>query len=421
MGTTSTATSLTVPSSGRTLARAQSAEAATSSSSSHPPAKRSRFLLKRQDCTEKGIDLTTDGSHDSGAGTSELAVPLLATTRSSPNSPLMGTSYPSLSSPPHMDNKGDRDKDLIVPQPLPPCNSPPAANLTKQKSAEKSPYASTFGGGADTPPAIHHSLPPQISHKLPSVRVIPDASSDALEAAAHHRMAVPNVKLLCPPDFNDHRRIPLVKTRSTESPFDPPSRSSPMMSPGNPGPSRSVFHGDMSLVPASSASSSPSLGPPVFEHLPLPSPYDNMSHAVPPHLQNPHHHPHPHHHAMGGDPLAISPGHPPPHPLPLPPQLPLAPSTSAAGTSSPSVTASVAPVNASAADNTFGHCPKARDGPALGCNYCWNTTDTNGRILRRKTKYHCPECQANLCIVPCFQHYHEALEREKGGLSPHSQ
>ena len=36
----------------------------------------------------------------------------------------------------------------------------------------------------------------------------------------------------------------------------------------------------------------------------------------------------------------------------------------------------------------FGHCPKARDGPALGCNYCWNSTDpTNGRILRRKTKY----------------------------------
>ena len=63
----------------------------------------------------------------------------------------------------------------------------------------------------------------------------------------------------------------------------------------------------------------------------------------------------------------------------------------------------------------FGHCPKAREGPALGCNYCWNTTDSNGRILRRKTKYHCPECQANLCIVPCFQQYHEALEREKGG------
>lgn len=60
----------------------------------------------------------------------------------------------------------------------------------------------------------------------------------------------------------------------------------------------------------------------------------------------------------------------------------------------------------------FGHCPKAREGPALSCNFCWNTTDGSGRILRRKTKYHCPECQTNLCIVPCFQQYHEAMENE---------
>lgn len=53
------------------------------------------------------------------------------------------------------------------------------------------------------------------------------------------------------------------------------------------------------------------------------------------------------------------------------------------------------------------HCPVVRPGPALGCNYCWNTVDNHGRILRRKTKYHCPECQTNLCIVPCFQEYHE--------------
>lgn len=64
------------------------------------------------------------------------------------------------------------------------------------------------------------------------------------------------------------------------------------------------------------------------------------------------------------------------------------------------------------ATEQFGHCPKARDGPALSCNFCWNTTDGSGRILRRKTKYHCPECQTNLCIVPCFQQYHEAMENE---------
>lgn len=64
----------------------------------------------------------------------------------------------------------------------------------------------------------------------------------------------------------------------------------------------------------------------------------------------------------------------------------------------------------------FGHCPKARDGPALSCNFCWNTTDGSGRILRRKTKYHCPECQTNLCIVPCFQQYHESNEGENSSV-----
>lgn len=58
------------------------------------------------------------------------------------------------------------------------------------------------------------------------------------------------------------------------------------------------------------------------------------------------------------------------------------------------------------------HCPAVRPGPALGCNFCWNTIDAHGRILRRKTKYHCPECQTNLCIVPCFQEYHERQEQD---------
>ncbi|XP_063235274.1 protein tramtrack, beta isoform isoform X1 [Bacillus rossius redtenbacheri] len=64
------------------------------------------------------------------------------------------------------------------------------------------------------------------------------------------------------------------------------------------------------------------------------------------------------------------------------------------------------------------HCPALRPGPALGCNFCWNTIDGHGRILRRKTKYHCPECQTNLCIVPCFQEYHERLAVPPGALSP---
>uniref|UniRef100_A0A0P5LPZ1 Zinc finger and BTB domain-containing protein n=1 Tax=Daphnia magna TaxID=35525 RepID=A0A0P5LPZ1_9CRUS len=64
--------------------------------------------------------------------------------------------------------------------------------------------------------------------------------------------------------------------------------------------------------------------------------------------------------------------------------------------------------------STNGHCPVLRTGAALGCNYCWNTNDSHGRILRRKTKYHCPDCQANLCIVPCFQEYHEKYVSSSG-------
>jgi len=62
---------------------------------------------------------------------------------------------------------------------------------------------------------------------------------------------------------------------------------------------------------------------------------------------------------------------------------------------------------------TTGHRIALRDGPALGCNYCWNSTDENGRVQRRKTKYHCPECRTNLCIVPCYQRYHREREQEQ--------
>lgn len=63
-----------------------------------------------------------------------------------------------------------------------------------------------------------------------------------------------------------------------------------------------------------------------------------------------------------------------------------------------------------------GHCPVQREGPALGCNFCWNTIDNHGRTLRRKTKYHCPECKTNLCIVPCFQEYHEQQNKKEAAL-----
>lgn len=58
------------------------------------------------------------------------------------------------------------------------------------------------------------------------------------------------------------------------------------------------------------------------------------------------------------------------------------------------------------------HTPAVRSGPPLSCNFCWNTVDECGRILRRKTQYHCPECRTNLCIVPCFHEYHDGPESD---------
>ncbi|XP_063547603.1 uncharacterized protein LOC134755056 [Cydia strobilella] len=63
------------------------------------------------------------------------------------------------------------------------------------------------------------------------------------------------------------------------------------------------------------------------------------------------------------------------------------------------------------------HTPAVRNGPPLSCNFCWNTVDECGRILRRKTQYHCPECQTNLCIVPCFHEYHEGPDAADASAS----
>lgn len=77
----------------------------------------------------------------------------------------------------------------------------------------------------------------------------------------------------------------------------------------------------------------------------------------------------------------------------------------------------ILPSSTGSTSHSTGHCPVLRTGAALGCNYCWNTVDDRGRILRRKTKYHCPDCQANLCIVPCFQDYHEKFVSANEGKS----
>ncbi|CAK1554659.1 unnamed protein product [Leptosia nina] len=91
------------------------------------------------------------------------------------------------------------------------------------------------------------------------------------------------------------------------------------------------------------------------------------------------------------------------------------PSTSA---SSPATTTSTetAPVDTAPQTTRASHTPAFRFGPPLSCNFCWNTVDECGRILRRKTQYHCPECRTNLCIVPCFHEYHDGTNTEAANV-----
>ncbi|XP_059055236.1 protein tramtrack, beta isoform-like [Achroia grisella] len=70
------------------------------------------------------------------------------------------------------------------------------------------------------------------------------------------------------------------------------------------------------------------------------------------------------------------------------------------------------PSTATSQTPRVSHTPAVRSGPPLSCNFCWNTVDECGRILRRKTQYHCPECRTNLCIVPCFHEYHDGPESD---------
>ncbi|XP_038216306.1 protein jim lovell-like isoform X4 [Zerene cesonia] len=91
------------------------------------------------------------------------------------------------------------------------------------------------------------------------------------------------------------------------------------------------------------------------------------------------------------------------------------PSVSASGSVPASLPVTTSTSTSSEAVGTApraSHTPAVRSGPPLSCNFCWNTVDECGRILRRKTQYHCPECRTNLCIVPCFHEYHDGAESE---------
>ena len=280
------------------------------------------------------------------------------------------------------------------------------------------------------------------THKpLPAVRVIPDTPESVHEAVAEMEAMPPATSAM---ETSTASSGPMAGMTTTESRTLSPI-SDPLLLHPNSNFGRGPRGGDM-IQPNNSgnAAAAGGMSGPSYELLSQMQP-GGGSHLLQPQSQLMHVHSQPisaaptHH-----PPPPSDPDHPMPHmlpikmeqhPHPLPPPAAHA-STSRGGRTPPSTTqqpptlpppshvlSSSSMSFASLMPNIpeqFGHCPKAREGPALGCNYCWNTTDVNGRILRRKTKYHCPECQANLCIVPCFQKYHEAIDKERAAAASSS-
>ena len=452
------------------LGRTQSAGSEVGGSSSDSHNERSdavagkrtgRFCLRRQDCLEKG------------EGPTDYISPIPTIVRSSPNSPLMSSHYREANiaaSPPpgsaivqpsapndHIQVQIQGNNSLKAEcreQPESPPQAPHAHTtpiLTKQRSNPLSggdlgqsnpvslppllpkppPYSpshhpqspASHVGQVIVPVTLHHSglsspsntsqmasgpMTPPTAHKLPSVRVIPDTEPITTEISGHH----------------SHRNTTITPVFGEEPlDLDPTSRSSPLHASVIPDPNR-LHPGSNIRVNYGSSSST--------------DPYNQEAGALPSHSSSEINSPTPTETLI---PAGVTP----------PLTGPFLPSSSqrtnkgsaintctipTAGTSSSTISttssrnfpshlpspsnpntiatpSSSLSVLSSHIPEQFGHCPKARDGPALGCNYCWNTTDANGRILRRKTKYHCPDCQANLCIVPCFQAYHEQLEKDK--------
>ena len=422
-----------------------------------------RFCLRRQDCLEKG------------EGPTDYVSPIPTIVRSSPNSPLMSSQYRegnvAVSPPPgsaivqqsapadHLQVQIQTNNSLkneSREQPESPPRAPHAHTtpiLTKQRSNPLSggdvgqsnaaslppllpkppPYSpshhpqspASHVGQVIVPVTPHHSglsspshssqlagrpISPPTAHKLPSVRVIPDTEPISTEMSGHH----------------SHRNAVISPVIGDEPlDLDPTSRSSPLHAPAIPDPNR-LHPGSSIRVSYGSSSSSDtynqesgalqSLSCNEVSHPPTPTEALIPAIVTPP-LSGPIL-PSSFLRANKGNSLNTGTG----------PTAGTSSSTISTTSSrnlpshlpSPSIPHTIATPSSSSLSvlsshipEQFGHCPKARDGPALGCNYCWNTTDANGRILRRKTKYHCPDCQANLCIVPCFQAYHEQLEKDK--------
>ena len=413
-----------------------------------------RFCLRRQDCLEKG------------EGPTDYISPIPTIVRSSPNSPLMASHYgTTAASPPpglaqqiapldHLQVQIQAD-NLVKMECREQPDSPPRAPhahttpiLTKQRSnplpgadigqpiaaslppllPKPPPYSPSHHPQSPAshvspvivPPIAYHSgmsspsnssqltgrsLTPPTSHKLPSVRVITDTDLVTTEYQGQHTnrsIIIDDAMEEEPLDMDTASRLSPVSTSAISDPnrLHPGSSSRVGYGINSAGPYdpepipplvctevNSMLHTDTMLAGGPTLTlSGPILTSPMHRpnKVSLSNTEPNVGASTSATLVST---------AIARPLSSAQPSHTTPHALSVP-------------SSSLSVLSSQVP-------EQFGHCPKAREGPALGCNYCWNTTDVNGRILRRKTKYHCPDCQANLCIVPCFQAYHEQLDKDK--------
>jgi len=44
--------------------------------------------------------------------------------------------------------------------------------------------------------------------------------------------------------------------------------------------------------------------------------------------------------------------------------------------------------------------------PTRMCVVCCSRRKPDGKKVRKETRYHCPDCDVGLCVVPCFKDYH---------------
>jgi len=359
----------------RTMVRAASAGESAQHSALATKFKRGRFL-QRQQCQEA----ETNQEPPDPPTTEQQAV-----TRSEPppsppaapqqlvkqhSSPLLSAQTfppsPRSSPPPKTE-----PPDPLVSPPLGGTTFPGPSPTARQPSLD--PLC-----GLDSIPLLYSSSGPRLSTfrpTLPSVRITPESE--------------PPVSVLSPHSYPQVSPAPGSPCLLYPSPAPYEGVSPPHMSPKHPAlPPKPHPVGHHTLSPVLTNTTLPSVSHPHHNSHPTPPPHSLY--------QAPHHH---HHHHQQQQPPHANPIHPPHHTSSLSNVRGLQYNTNSHNTM-----------------EQFGHCPKAREGPALSCNFCWNTTDGSGRILRRKTKYHCPECQTNLCIVPCFQQYHEAMENENNAV-----